>query len=116
MGDSFKAISEDIKEYESQCRRFGEKVVYVDGGPDVYGKHATYMKVLSYRAEVLAGDLDEEIYNAYWITKGFDSRELDARLQGTAQRADSKVICTKTDSKPSPAASEPSRFRLLEID
>ena len=111
MGDSFKAISEDIKEYESRCRRFGEKVVYVDGRPDVYGKHATYMEVLSYRAEVLAGDLDEEIYNDYWIAKGFDSRELDARLHEaqTQKAAPPKVICTETGP-------EPSRFRLLEID
>lgn len=110
MGDSFKAISEDIEEYESQCRRFGEKVVYVDGRPDVYGKHATYMEVLSYRAEVLAGDLDEGIYNDYWITKGFDSRELDARLRGvqTQKAAPPKVTSPKTI--------EPSRFGLLEID
>lgn len=57
------------------------------------------------------GVTDEEIYNDYWIAKGFDSRELDARLHEaqTQKAAPPKVICTEMGP-------EPSRFRLLEID
>jgi hypothetical protein len=44
MSNILKAISEDIEEYIYLCKKYGEKVQYVDYGEDCYGEHASKLK------------------------------------------------------------------------
>lgn len=48
MGNIFKAISDDIEEYEWLCRKYKEKVQNSHGSPDCYGEHASALKKRHY--------------------------------------------------------------------